>query len=77
MTFGGSPRYFMDAALALRTAAQRFLVAAMIRARPSGLRRRFLLAGAAAGFAEGAGEAAAILCLTSAMRASISVSLRW
>jgi hypothetical protein len=67
--------YFAAAALALRTAAQRFLVAAMMRARPSALRRRFFLAGAAAGFAEDAGETPAILCRRSAMRASISVSL--
>jgi len=69
--------YFAAAALALRTAAQRFLVAAMMRARPSALRRRFFLIGAAAGLAEAAGETPAILCLRSAMRASISAILHW
>ena len=49
----------------------------MIRARPSGLRRRFFLAGAAVGLAEDAGEWAAILSRRPAIQTSISVSFRW
>jgi hypothetical protein len=40
--------YFRDFAAAARTAAQRFFVAAIMRRRPSGLKRRFAFLGAGA-----------------------------
>jgi hypothetical protein len=56
------------AALAFLSAAHLFFVAAMIRARPSGLRRRFFLAAFA-----GAGAAAAALAFRAALCHNLAI----
>jgi len=67
----GAAACIVASALAFLTAAHRFRVAAMIRARPAALRRLFFAAGTEAGLAA-AGALPPILFRRSATRASIS-----